>query len=55
MLKELGISFGTALGILISLYFVIKWAVKNGIRDYYAEKSEEAKNDNDNNGKEENE
>ena len=51
MLKELGISFGTALGILISLYFVIKWAVKNGIRDYYAEKekTEELEDENNNN------
>lgn len=37
MFKELGISFGTFLIILISLYFVIKWAVKNGIKDAYEE------------------
>ena len=35
MLKELGISFGTAFFILIILYFVIKWAVKNGIKEAY--------------------
>ena len=28
MLEELGISFGTALIILIALYFIIKWAVR---------------------------
>lgn len=31
--EELGISGGTALLVLIALYFVIKWAVKNGIRE----------------------
>ena len=35
MLKELGISAGTAVVILIVLYFIIKWAVKNGIEDFY--------------------
>ena len=29
--QELGISAGTALVVLIALYFVIKWAVRNGI------------------------
>ena len=29
--QELGISAGTAIVVLIALYFVIKWAVKNGI------------------------
>ena len=33
MLEELGISFGTALIILIALYFIIKWAVKNGRKE----------------------
>ena len=32
MWNELGISGGTAIIILIVLYFVIKWAVKNGIK-----------------------
>ena len=33
--EELGISFGTAFIVLIALYFVIKWAVKNGIEEAY--------------------
>ncbi len=33
MWEELGISGGTALVVLIALYFVIKWAVKNGIKE----------------------
>ena len=32
MWNELGISGGTAIVILIALYFVIKWAVKNGMK-----------------------
>lgn len=35
MLKELGISGGTAIIILIALYFIVKWAVKNGIKEAY--------------------
>lgn len=35
MWDELGIGAGTAVLILISLYFVIKWAVKNGIKEAY--------------------
>ena len=35
MWNELGISGGTAIIILIALYFVIKWAVKNGIQEAY--------------------
>ena len=35
MWDELGISAGTAVLILISLYFVIKWAVRNGIKEAY--------------------
>ena len=34
-LKNLGISFGTALIVLLALYFIIKWAVKNGIKEAY--------------------
>ncbi len=30
MWEELGVSFGTAIIVLTALYFVIKWAVKNG-------------------------
>lgn len=36
MWDELGISSGTAVLILIALYFVIKWAVKNGIKEAYS-------------------
>lgn len=35
MFEELGISFGTALIVLSSLYFIVKWAVKNGIKEAY--------------------
>ena len=35
MWNELGISGGTAIVILIALYYVIKWAVKNGIKEAY--------------------
>lgn len=41
MWEELGISWGNAIVILIALYFVIKWAVKNGIKQYYEEKEQE--------------
>lgn len=34
--SELGVSGGTALIVLCALYFVIKWAVRNGIREAYA-------------------
>ena len=36
MWNELGISGGTAIVILIALYSVIKWAVKNGIKEAYS-------------------
>ena len=32
MLEELGISLGTAIVLLIALYYVVKNAVKNGMR-----------------------
>ena len=35
MFEELGISFGTALIILLALYFIVKWAVRNGIKEAY--------------------
>ena len=35
MFEELGISFSTALIVLLALYFIIKWAVKNGIKEAY--------------------
>ena len=31
--QELGISAGTAIVVLIALYFVIKWAVRNGMME----------------------
>lgn len=34
--SELGISGGTALIVLCALYFVIKWAVRSGIREAHA-------------------
>ena len=35
MFEELGISFGPALIVLLALYFIVKWAVKNGIKEAY--------------------
>ena len=35
MFQELGISAGTAIIILIALYFIVKWSVKNGIKEAY--------------------
>lgn len=35
MWQELGMSAGTAIVVLIALYFVIKWAVKNGTLEAY--------------------
>lgn len=35
MLEELGISRGTAIIVLIALYFIIKWAVKNGVKEAF--------------------
>ncbi|MBH1940899.1 hypothetical protein I5677_08355 [Mobilitalea sibirica] len=37
MLQELGISAGTAIIFIIALYFIIKCAVKNGIREAFTE------------------
>lgn len=37
MWEELGISGGTAVVILIALYFIVKWAVKNGVKEAYKE------------------
>ncbi|MGL4337117.1 MAG: DUF6019 family protein [Turicibacter sp.] len=36
MFEELGISGGTAIICLIALYFIIKWGVKNGMREAIA-------------------
>lgn len=43
--QDLGISAGTAIIVLIALYFVIKWGVASGIKLYFKEKekSEEMK------------
>ena len=35
--QELGISAGTAILLLVVFYFVIKWAVKNGVKEAYDE------------------
>lgn len=35
--QELGMSAGTAIIVLIVLYFIIKWAVKNGMLEAYQE------------------
>lgn len=56
MWEELGISGGTALLILIALYFVIKWAVKNGVKEAWQDITGEKpvhdiQNDSSNEGK----
>lgn len=46
MWEELGMSGGTAIIVLIVLYFIIKWAVKNGVKEAYEEISgKEVKDD----------
>lgn len=46
MWEELGISGGTAIIVLIALYFIVKWAVKNGVKEAYEEISgKEVKDD----------
>lgn len=35
MWEELGVSGGTAIIVLIALYFIIKWAVRNGVMEAY--------------------
>lgn len=35
MFEELGISFDPALIVLLALYFIVKWAVRNGIKEAY--------------------
>ena len=44
--QELGISAGTAIVVLAALYFVIKWAVKNGIMEAYKKIEEKRARDN---------
>lgn len=41
MWEELGISGETAIIVLSVLYFVIKWAVKNGIKEAYRDITDE--------------
>lgn len=45
MWEELGISGGTAIIVLIALYFIIKWAVKNGVKEAYEDISGKAVKD----------
>lgn len=42
--QELGMSAGTAIIVLIVLYFIIKWAVKNGMLEAYQEIKKTKKN-----------
>ena len=44
--QELGISAGTAIVVLAALYFVIKWAVKNGMMEAYKKIEEKCAWDN---------
>ncbi|MBE5932988.1 MAG: hypothetical protein E7263_06190 [Lachnospiraceae bacterium] len=37
---DFGISSGTGMLVLIAIYFVIKWAVKNGIKEAYSDITE---------------
>ena len=37
MFEELGISFGTALIVLLALHFIINWVVKNGIKEAFSD------------------
>ena len=44
--QELGISAGTDIVVLAALYFVIKWAVKNGMMEAYKKIEEKRARDN---------
>ena len=44
--QELGISAGTVIVVLAALYFVIKWAVKNGMMEAYKKIEEKRARDN---------
>ena len=33
MWEELGISGGTAIIVLVAMYYIIKWAVRNGVKE----------------------
>lgn len=45
MFQELGISAGTAIIILVALYFIIKLAVKNGIKEAHRDINENSSED----------
>ena len=47
MWEELGISGGTALIVLAALYFIVKWAVKNGIKEAYRDTTGKKTKDDD--------
>lgn len=40
----LGIGLGRFVIILLCIYFIVKWAVKNGIKEYYEESKGNKKN-----------
>ena len=46
MWQKLGINMGTAIIVLIALYFVVKWAVKNGMLEAYKKIEEKRARDN---------
>ncbi len=46
MWQKLGISMGTAIIVLIAFYFVVKWAVKNGMMEAYKKIEEKRARDN---------
>ncbi len=48
--QELGMSAGTAIVVLIALYFIIKWAVKNGMLEAYREIKKKKTQDQKNGG-----
>ena len=46
MWQKLDISMGTAIIVLIAFYFVVKWAVKNGMLEAYKKIEEKRARDN---------
>ena len=46
MWQKLGINMGTAIIVLIAFYFVVKWAVKNGMLEAYKKIEEKRARDN---------
>lgn len=46
MWQKLGINMGTAIIVLIAFYFVVKWAVKNGMMEAYKKIEEKRARDN---------